>query len=417
MGPAGREPPGAAQRNAVPFAWLDPEADPEAGAACEALGVGVGDLPVLVSTGGQVLRNPTEDRVADLLGLRPRRNPAGDKAEREEEFRDLLILGAGPAGLAAAVYAASEGVDVLVCDAAAPGGQAGSSSRIENYPGFPLGISGGELADRMAVQAQKFGAELRVPYRAVCLDASPGGLKRVRFEGGAVVQARAVLLATGASYRRLGLDKESLFAGTSVYYGATQQEANLCADETVAVVGGGNSAGQAAMFLSGKARHVLMLVRGDSLGSSMSRYLIDRLEAAPDVEIRYRSRVLALHGDEAAGRLRAATLETDGVVEDRDLDGVFVMIGADPCTGWIEEPIELDADGFVLTGPAIGGRWPLMRQPFSLETALPGVFAAGDARSGSTKRVATSAGEGAMAVQGIHAVLAEALAGLRRPAS
>ena len=379
-------------RNAVPYTWLDPERDEGADGLLRSLGVEPGGLPILLTSGG-VLRQPTNEEAADALGLRGR-------GGNGEKVRDLLILGAGPAGLAAAVYAGSEGLDVLVADASAPGGQAGTSSKIENYPGFPTGVSGGELARRTAVQAQKFGAEIRVPCRATGLKCEGGGHKRVEFDGGDVVTARAVLIATGARYRRLGLDGEDDFAGTGVYYGATQMEATMCAGRTVAVVGGGNSAGQAAMFLSERTERVLMLVRGGSLASSMSRYLIERLEAAENVDLLYGTRATALHGDAESGRLDRVTLATGDGEAEREVGGLFVMIGADPCTGWLKGSIALDDHGFVLTGRDAGEGVEY------LATSCPGVLAAGDVRSGSIKRVATAVGEGAMAVRFVHDALA-----------
>ena len=381
-------------RNAVPYTWLDPERDEGADGLLRSLGVEPGELPILLTGGGDVLRQPSNEQAADALGLRGRGGGDGGKV------RDLLILGAGPAGLAAAVYAGSEGLDVLVADASAPGGQAGTSSKIENYPGFPTGVSGGELARRTAVQAQKFGAEIRVPCRATALKCEGGGHKRVEFDGGEAVTARAVLIATGARYRRLGLDNEDVFAGTGVYYGATQMEATMCAGRTVAVVGGGNSAGQAAMFLSERTERVLMLVRGDSLAGSMSRYLVERLEAAENVELMYGTRATALHGDAEAGRLDRVTLATDDGEDEREVGGLFVMIGADPCTGWLKGSVALDDHGFVLTGRDAGEGVEY------LATSCPGVLAAGDVRSGSIKRVATAVGEGAMAVRFVHDALA-----------
>ena len=397
-------------RNGVPHTWLDPERSADTERLLRSLGVEAAETPLVMTTDGRVLRRPSASDVTAALGLRRTAGPG-----KAPQVHDVLIVGAGPAGLAAAVYAASEGLDVLVVDGHAPGGQAGTSSKIENYLGFPTGVSGGELARRAVTQAQKFGADLHSGCRAVALVPAPdaGGLTTVRLEDGGALSARCVLIATGARYRRLGLANEAAFAGTGVYYGATRMEAVHCRDETVIVVGGGNSAGQAAVFLSGQAERVLMLVRGDSLADSMSRYLVERLEATPSIELRYRTRVAALHGDESAGRFEAATLTTPSADERVEVAGVFVMIGADPCTDWLRDVLALDDRGFVLTGPpavnAAGeagfGAWPMSRPPHDLETNRPGVFAAGDVRHDSTKRVATAVGEGAAVVRFFHAAL------------
>jgi thioredoxin reductase (NADPH) len=381
-------------RNRVLFRWLDPEQDPETEAVLERTGVAPPDLPALV-THDRVLRRPSRQEVAGALGIR---------GEPGREIYDLVIVGAGPAGLAAAVYGASEGLSTLVLEATAPGGQAGTTSRIENYLGFPGGISGAELTDRAVTQAQKFGAEIRSPCRAAGLSCEGGGA-RVEIEAGGVVRGRTVLVATGATYRRLPAVVESDFSGHGVYHAATASEAELCEGEDVVVVGGGNSAGQAAMFLAGRAARVRIAVRGDSLADSMSRYLLDRIRRSGSIEVLRETEVEELHGE---GRLEAVTVSGPGGRRRIGAAGLYVMIGADPNTGWLEGALELDPDGFVRTGrDAIPGEegWPPARAPFSLETSEPGVFAAGDVRAGAANRVAGAVGEGAMVVRYVHAAL------------
>ena len=329
----------------------------------------------------------------------------------QTQVRDLVIVGAGPAGLAAAVYGASEGLDVLVLESTAPGGQAGSSSRIENYLGFPTGISGAELAARAYTQAQKFGAQMIVAKGATSLSCTRKPYA-VQIDDGPAVPARTVIIATGAAYRKLSVDGLSRFEGAGVYYGATPIEAQLCRDEPVVVVGGGNSAGQAAVFLARSAKHVHMLVRGPDLAESMSRYLIRRIERTPAIELRTCTRIVGLDGGDHLEHVRWRDDRT-GAEDGADLRHVFVMTGAEPSTGWLAGCVALDAGGFVKTGSDLGrddltaARWPLARAPHLLETSLPGVFAVGDVRSGNLKRVASAVGDGATAVALVHQVLKE----------
>jgi thioredoxin reductase (NADPH) len=345
-----------------------------------------------------VLKNPTNAEVADCLGF----NPSMDA----DVVRDLVVVGAGPAGLAAAVYGASEGLDVLVIEAVAPGGQAGSSSKIENYLGFPTGISGQALAHRALTQAEKFGAHFTIARAAVTLHCD-GVPYRIEFEGGQIVRARAVVIATGAEYRKLEIPDLSSFEGVGVYYGATFIEAQRCESEEVIVVGGGNSAGQAAMYLSQTARHVHVLIRGETLASSMSRYLIRRIEDSQNITLRNRTRLVALEGNGALERVTWVD-DKSGQRETRPIHHVFTMAGAAPNTAWLKGCIKLDEKGFVLTGAdlkASEGGPGAPRAPYQFETSLRNVFAVGDVRSGSVKRVAAGVGEGSACVQLIHRAL------------
>ncbi|HKP13688.1 MAG TPA: FAD-dependent oxidoreductase, partial [Blastocatellia bacterium] len=340
---------------------------------------------------------------ADCLGF----NDAIDQTE----IRDLVIVGAGPAGLAAAVYGASEGLDVLVLESNAPGGQAGSSSKIENYLGFPTGVSGQELAARAYAQAQKFGAQIVIAKGAkqLACERKPYALE---IDSGSRVPARTIIIAAGAEYRKLPLDNLSQFEGAGVYYGATFVESQLCRDEEVVVVGGGNSAGQAAVFLAQTARHVHLLVRADGLAETMSRYLIRRIEESPTIDLRPRTEVVALEGNGHLERVSWRDDET-GSVETKAIRHVFVMAGAIPNTQWLDGCVALDEKGFIKTGPdltpedLVAAHWPLERAPHLLETSLPGVFAVGDIRGGSLKRVASAVGEGSIAVAYVHRVLHE----------
>jgi thioredoxin reductase (NADPH) len=390
-------------RNAQPFTYEDVETDPAVQALLDRFGVSIGEVPVIVCTSGHVFRNPTVESLAKELGLSVELDATA--------VRDLVIVGAGPAGLGAAVYAASEGLDVLVLEATAPGGQAGTSSRIENYLGFPTGISGEELASRAFAQAEKFGATLAIGRRAARLDCDSKPY-RIILEDGEVVRTRAMIIASGVKYRKPALPDLARFEGTGVYYSATHLEAQLCEKEQIAVVGGGNSAGQAAVYLSRIATSVRVLVRGQGLAESMSRYLIERLADCSVVQIQTRTRIEALEGGDRLERVRCRHLDT-GVVETLPIRHLFMMTGADPHTGWLEGCVRLDDKGFIKTGADLHqddlalGHWPLARPPHHLETTIPGVFAVGDARSGSTKRVASAVGEGAMCVQLVHRALAE----------
>jgi thioredoxin reductase (NADPH) len=388
-------------RNGHPFHYIDLDRDAEAQALLDQFKVSAADVPVVVCGADAVLRNPTNEQIADCLGF----NDAIDQSR----VSDLVIVGAGPAGLAAAVYGASEGLDVLVLESGSPGGQAGSSSRIENYLGFPTGISGLDLTARAYAQAQKFGAQVliaKAATRLVC-DRQP---YEVRLAEGSSIRARAVIIATGAEYRRPPLANLSQFEGAGVYYTAMPMEAQLCVGEDIVVVGGGNSAGQAAVFLAQTAKRVFMLVRGDGLGETMSRYLVRRIEDNPAIVVRPRTQIVALEGN---GHLERVRWQDDrrGEAETNDVRHVFMMTGAVPNTGWLERCIVLDEQGFIKTGPQLSreeltaARWPLTRPPYLLESSRPGVFAVGDVRGGNIKRVASAVGEGSIAVAFVHQVL------------
>jgi thioredoxin reductase (NADPH) len=384
-----------AARNRLPHQFIDLEQDKAAEALLRRLGVPPEETPVVVWR-DRVMRNPANAEFAHLLGLR--RPTPGTTAH------DMIIVGAGPAGLAAAVYGASEGLATVVLEAVAAGGQAGTSPRIENYLGFPAGISGAELAERAVIQAGKFGAEIIVPAQAIALEEA-GGRYAVRLDDGTSVAAVAVLIATGARYRRLAVPGLEEFEGVSVFYAATAVEARACMGGPVVIVGGGNSAGQAALYLAGHAARVYLLVRGDDLRQDMSRYLADQLQRDPNVEILRHTEVRELIADT---ELRGVIAEDSQTGERRTLEAraLFVFIGADPQTRWLGDQLALDDDGFVLTGAVLtaaeGANWPPGRPPSLLETSRPGVFAAGDVRSGSVKRVTAAAGEGSIAVRLVH---------------
>src|SRR6476646_5351361 len=389
-------------RNGHPYSYIDLEQDPDVQNLLDSFQILASDVPVLICRGQVVLRNPGNQEIADCLGF----NESIDQAQ----VRDLVVVGAGPTGLAAAVYGASEGLDVVVLETSSPGGQAGSSSKIENYLGFPTGISGQDLAGRAYIQAQKFGAKMLLTRakRIVC-DHRP---YIVEAENGARIPTRTVLIATGAQYRKLPLKNLSQFEGAGVYYGATFVERQLCGEEEVIVVGGGNSAGQAAVFLAQTTKHVHVLVRSAGLAASMSRYLIRRIEESPNVIVQAHTEIVTLEGNHHLESVRWRNSQT-GQTEKHNIKHIFVMTGADPNTGWLNGCIVLDAKGFINTGPDLSPEnlsaagWSLNRQPYLLETSLPGVFAAGDVRGGSIKRVASSVGEGSSAISFVHKVILE----------
>ena len=385
--------------NRVAVTWIDVESDPRAEKLLRGFGFTVADIPVVMVAGQPILRNPSLAEIAAVFGLR-------DHAPQREEVCDLLVVGAGPAGLAASVYGGSEGLSTVVVEAVAVGGQAGTSSRIENYLGFPAGLSGAELAARAALQAQKFSAAILVGTGAKNLT-STGGVHSVELSDGRILRARSIVVATGARYRRLAVDGLDRLEGAGVYYAATEVEAQKCRG-TVAVVGGGNSAGQAAVFLSRKGLEVHHLIRGRSLEATMSRYLIDQIERDPRITVHVATQVRALGG---ANALEGLSVETaDGKRETLAVCGLFSFIGAEPNTDSLGRCLQVDEDGFILTGAEIAatGGWT----PLLLETSLPGIFAVGDVRHGSIKRVATAVGEGAMVVRLIHERLASALSRL-----
>jgi len=390
-------------RNGQPYSFVDLDHDSDAQELLDRFGVGVGDVPVLICRENVVLRNPTNLQIADCLGF----NAAIDQAL----LRDVLVIGAGPAGLAAAVYGASEGLKVLVLESEAPGGQAGSSSKIENYLGFPTGISGQELAARALAQAEKFGAELIIARgaRRLSCERKPFAIE---IDDGSPLLARTVVIATGARYRKLQVENLERFEGAGVYYFATPIEAQLCRDEEVVVVGGGNSAGQAAVFLAQTAKRVHVLVRAAGLADSMSRYLIRRIEDNPAIVFRPRTEIVILEGSSSLERVGWRDNAT-GAVTTHDIRHLFSMTGAVPSTGWLDGCVALDEKGFIKTGPDLStedlaaARWPLARPPHLLETSRPGVFAVGDVRCGNVKRVASAVGEGSIAITFVHQVLHE----------
>ena len=383
-------------KNRVLFTWLDLEGDPAVKEVLQQFGVTEADTPIVACAHCLVLRNPSNRELAEKIGIR---RPV------DHTVYDLAIVGSGPAGLAAAVYGASEGLNTIVLEHTAPGGQAGSSMRIENYLGFPTGITGSELADRAVLQADKFGANISVPTPATKLTFDKA-YSILELEGGENVVAKCLLIATGAEYRRLEVEHCSRFEGAGVYYAATPNEAQMCRGSDVVLVGGGNSAGQAAVYLSQNARRVFLLIRGDDLCKSMSSYLAHRIMNTPNIEILRCTEVIRMNGD---GHLSSVEIlnKTTGEKKMLPTAALFSFIGATPRTDWLPSEIEKDEKHFVRTGIELGDsrHWTLKRQPFLLETSRPGVFAAGDVRSGSVKRVASAVGEGSMAVQFVHEYL------------
>ena len=385
-------------KNRVPHAWLDPETDQTVKNILEHFGVREDETPVVAWGCKMLLKNPSTIELAKALGIR---------RPLDRAAYDLVVVGAGPAGMAAAVYAASEGLSTVVLERSGPGGQAGRSMRIENYLGFPTGITGSDLADRAVVQAAKFGARVSIPTSVSSLTFE-NGHSVLHLDDGESVKARSMLIATGAEYRRLEAEGCQRFEGSGVYYAATPVEAPLCRGAEVVVVGGGNSAGQAAVFLAGIARKVYVVIRGDDLYKDMSSYLAHRIEQNPNIEVLFNSEVREMDGDTHLREVEIVNNKT-GEVRSLGTPALFSFIGAAPRTEWLPPEIEKDPKNFVRTGPflAESSWWTLKRQPFMLETTRPGVFAAGDVRSGSVKRVASAVGEGAMAVMFVHEYLRE----------
>lgn len=389
-------------RNDHPYTYINLEADPAVQKVLDHFHVSMSETPVVICRGETVLRNPANREIAACLGFNTKID--------ETRVRDLVIVGAGPAGLAAAVYGASEGLDVLLIETYSPGGQAGSSSRIENYLGFPTGISGNELAARAYTQAEKFGVQM--------LLAKVSGLKcngkryEIGLDDGTSISGKTIVIATGADYRKLPIKDLSRFEGVGVYYGATFIEAQLCGGEDVIVVGGGNAAGQAAVFLAQNTMHLYLLVRAHDLTNSMSRYLIRRIEQTPNITLLSNTELVELQGGNHLERVKWRNNQT-GNEETRSIAHVFVMTGAEPNTSWLNHCIVLDSEGFIKTGTELSpeelieAHWPLTRRPYLLESSLPGVFAAGDVRSGNVKRVASAVGEGSIAISFVHQVLTE----------
>jgi thioredoxin reductase (NADPH) len=392
-------------RNGHPYSYVDLDADRTSQELLDRFEVRASEVPVVICHGRNVLRSPSIQELANCLGF----NSSIDGAQ----VRDLIIVGAGPAGLAAAVYAASEGLDVLLIETSAPGGQAGSSSKIENYPGFPTGISGQELASRVTTQAQKFGASMVIARSVTQLNCRKQPYKVV-LDSGEALATRAIVIATGAQYNKPRLANLEKFEGEGIYYGATYIESQLCGGDQVAVVGGGNSAGQAAVFLSQTAQKVHMLVRSGELSSTMSRYLIERLTQNPQIELHLNTEIVALEGIERLERVVWQNKAT-GEISTHAIQHLFVMTGASPRTEWLRGCLDLDDKGFILTGRDLdlagaadgSPHWPLSRAPQMLETSLPGVFAVGDVRAGNVKRVASAVGEGAISIHLVHRALAE----------
>jgi thioredoxin reductase (NADPH) len=390
-------------RNGQPYTYVDLDTDEASQELLDRFHVTVDEIPVVICSSRNVMRNPSVQELADCLGF----NATVD----ESQVHDVIVVGAGPSGLAAAVYAASEGLDVMVIETAAPGGQAGSSSKIENYLGFPTGVSGQELANRATTQALKFGAKMMVAHSVARLDCDKRPYKVV-LDDGTALATRSIVISSGAQYNKPKIANLAKFEGQGVYYGATYIESQVCDGEDVIVVGGGNSAGQAAVYMSQSANKVYMLVRAGELSSTMSRYLIQRIEENPAIELHYRTEIVGMDGDTHLESVAWKDNATGGTTK-HPIRHVFVMTGASPRTDWLAGCLALDAKGFILTGrdfseeAARKSAWPLVRPPFMLETSLPGVFAVGDVRSGNVKRVASAVGEGAISIHMVHQVLAE----------
>jgi thioredoxin reductase (NADPH) len=384
--------------NRVPYTWLDLEADPQVGDLLKRFGLGEADTPVVAWGQKPLLRNPSDRALGEALGLR---------RPLDRAVHDLIVVGAGPAGLAAAVYGASEGLRTLVLERSGPGGQAGRSMRIENYLGFPTGITGSELAGRAVLQANKFGARLPVPTPVTRLTFD-SAYAVVHLDGGETVTGKCLLIATGADYRRLGVEGCAALEGRGVYYAATPSESQLCRGSDVVVVGGGNSAGQAAVFLAGEARTVCLVVRGGDLSRSMSSYLVQRIERTANIEVLLDTEVARLRGERHLDEVELVNKQT-GRGRTISTPALFSFLGAVPRTDWLPPEVERDARGFVRTGSELARspHWSRRRQPFLLETSRAGVFAAGDVRAGSVKRVASAVGEGSMAVQFVHEYMKE----------
>jgi thioredoxin reductase (NADPH) len=384
-------------RNHVAYQWLEVERDAEAQRLIDLFGEG--ELPLVLMPDGAVLHAAPIAQVAAALGL---------STHAESTLYDVVVVGAGPAGLAAAVYAASEGLRVAVIERDAPGGQAGQSARIENYLGFPNGLSGSDLSHRATTQARRLGAEMVLARTVEALEPR-GTIHAIRFDDGSEVEARSVIVATGVSYRLLEADGLGEFTGRGVFYGASANDARHAEGDEVYIVGAANSAGQAALHLARYAKRVVMLVRGDSLAAAMSSYLVERIEAADNIEVRYRTEVASGSGVDHLERVVLRNLDS-GASEEVETNWLFVFIGALPRTDWLGNDVARDSHGFVVTGPDVkaladAGGWPLQREPFLLETSLPGVFAAGDVRRASMKRVASAVGEGSSAVSNVHLYL------------
>jgi thioredoxin reductase (NADPH) len=391
-------------RNGHPHSYIDLDSDTTAQELLDRFDLKIDEIPVVIASGNTVLRNPTTQQLADHLGFAGRAD--------ESHVLDVAIVGAGPAGLAAAVYAASEGLDAVVIEGEFPGGQAGSSSKIENYIGFPTGISGLELTRRAVVQAEKFGAHMRVGQRVVQISCDQRPYE-LMLENGGVVKALSIIIASGAQYNKPRIANLSQFEGNGIYYAATFMESQLCGGDEVIVIGGANSAGQAAVFLAETAHKVHMLVRGKSLSETMSRYLTQRIMAHPVIELHLETELVSLEGDSHLERVTWLD-RSSGEKSTREIRHVFVMAGASPHSDWLRGCVAMDQQGFILTGrdldPVLADaprKWPLVRPPQMLETSLPAVFAVGDIRSGNVKRVASAVGEGSISIHLVHDALAE----------